>query len=103
MEVADESSRKDLEYQYIAPTADYANELNRAVEQLQVPDEALDRGIDEMMAVGSLQQCLDTFEKFVKGSNLFLLYCNVLVTFVATPIKSLIKMGVRKRNIKLSF
>ncbi len=65
MEVADGSSRKDLEYQYITPTADYANELNRAVEQLQVPDEALDRGIDEMMAVGSLQQCLDTFEKFV--------------------------------------
>ena len=64
VEVADGSSRKDLEYQYITPTADYANEL-RAVEQLQVPDEALDRGIDEMMAVGSLQQCLDTFEKFV--------------------------------------
>ncbi len=65
VEFADGSSRKDLEYQYITPTADYANELNRAVEQLQVPDEALDRGIDEMMAVGSLQQCLDTFEKFV--------------------------------------
>ena len=37
VEVADGSSRKDLEYQYITPTADYANELNRAVEQLQVP------------------------------------------------------------------
>ena len=65
MEVAAESSRKNLEYQYIAPTADYANELNTAIEQLQVPDEALDRGIDEMMAVGTLQQCLDSFERFV--------------------------------------
>ena len=65
VEVEDESSRKKLEYQYIAPTVDYANKLNRAVEQLQVPEEALDRGIDEMMAMGNLQQCLDTFEKFV--------------------------------------
>jgi alkanesulfonate monooxygenase SsuD/methylene tetrahydromethanopterin reductase-like flavin-dependent oxidoreductase (luciferase family) len=65
VQVADESSRKNLEYQYIAPTADYANALRTAVEQLQVPDEVLDRGIDEMMGVGTLQQCLDSFEKFI--------------------------------------
>ena len=65
VEVAAESSRKNLEYQYIVPTTDYANELTTAVEQLQVSEEALDRGIDEMMGVGTLQECLDTFERFV--------------------------------------
>ena len=66
VEVAVDSSRKALEYQYIEPTMDYAKEFNTAVEQLPVPDEALERGIDEMMAVGgTLAQCIESFERFV--------------------------------------
>ena len=52
VEVAAESPRKDLEYQYIEPTREWANEFGTAVERLEVPDEALERGVDEMMAVG---------------------------------------------------
>ena len=59
------SSRKDLEYQYIEPTREWANEFSTTVERLEVPDEALERGIDEMMAVGSLEQCIASFERFV--------------------------------------
>ena len=66
VEVAVESSRKNLEYQYIEPTTEYANEFNTAVEGLPVPDEALERGIDEMMAVGgTVKQCIASFERFV--------------------------------------
>ena len=66
VEVAVDSSRKALEYQYIEPTLEFAEEFNAAVEQLPVPDEALERGIDEMMAVGgTLKQCIESFERFV--------------------------------------
>ena len=65
MDVAAESARKDLEYQFIEPTMDFANRFNAAVERLEIPDEALDRGIDEMMAVGTLEQCIESFERFV--------------------------------------
>ena len=65
MEVEVESSRKDLEYQYIEPTADQANELSAAVERLHIPEETVDRGMDEMMAVGTLEQCIESFERLV--------------------------------------
>lgn len=65
MEVEVDSARKDLEYQYINPTTDHANELRAAVEQLHIPEETVDRGIDEMMAVGTLEQCIGSFERLV--------------------------------------
>ena len=66
VEVAVDPSRKALEYQYIEPTTEHAKEFSAAVEQLPVPDEALERGIDEMMAVGgTLRQCIESFERFV--------------------------------------
>ena len=65
MEVEVDSARKELEYQYIEPNADRANELRAAVERLHLPEETLDRGIDEMMAVGTLEQCIGSFERLV--------------------------------------
>ena len=65
MEVEVDSARKELEYQYIEPTADQANELRAAVERLHLPEETVDRGIDEMMAVGTLEQCVGSFERLV--------------------------------------
>ena len=58
-------ARKELEYQYIEPTADWADELHAAVERLHIPEETVDRGIDEMMAVGTLEQCIASFERLV--------------------------------------
>ena len=65
MEVEVDAARKELEYQYIEPTADQANELRAAVERLHIPEETVDRGIDEMMAVGTLEQCIASFERLV--------------------------------------
>ena len=65
VDVAAEPPRKELEYQYIEPTRKWANAFSTAVEQLEVPDEALERGVDEMMAVGTLEQCIASFERFV--------------------------------------
>ena len=36
-----------------------------AVERLHIPEEAVDRGIDEMMAVGTPEQCIGSFERLV--------------------------------------
>ena len=65
MEVEVGPARKELEYQYIDPTADQANELHAAVERLHLPEETVDRGMDEMMAVGTLEQCIGSFERLV--------------------------------------
>ena len=65
MEVEVDSGRKALEYQYIEPTANQANELRAAVERLHLPEETIDRGIDEMMAVGTVEQCIGSFERLV--------------------------------------
>lgn len=58
---------KELHYQLVAPTPDYARMIDRVVERLEVPDEALERGLDEMMAIGPPDQCLGSLERFVKA------------------------------------
>ena len=58
---------KDLEYQYIKPSLDYGETLQRAVEALPVPDEVLEKGVEKMMAVGLVDECIESIEKFVKA------------------------------------
>ena len=62
-----ETLPKELEYQYISPNLEYAEKLRRAVDELQVPDDILDKGIDRMMAVGTADECISSLERFVKA------------------------------------
>jgi len=66
-EEALESFPKELHYQLITPTLDYTKMIDKVVGKLEVPDEALEKGIDEMMAVGTPDECIESLERFVKA------------------------------------
>jgi len=58
---------KRLSYQLIAPTPAYARILDKTVRELPVSVETLDRGIGEMMAVGTPAECVEKIARFVKA------------------------------------
>jgi alkanesulfonate monooxygenase SsuD/methylene tetrahydromethanopterin reductase-like flavin-dependent oxidoreductase (luciferase family) len=58
---------KTLLYQLIAPTPAYAKILEDAVRSLPVSDESLDRGVENMMAVGTPSQCIEKIDRFIKA------------------------------------
>jgi alkanesulfonate monooxygenase SsuD/methylene tetrahydromethanopterin reductase-like flavin-dependent oxidoreductase (luciferase family) len=62
-----EQVSKEVQYQQITPTREYDSILNRTVKNLRLSDEVLERGIREMMAVGTVDACIDSLEKFVKA------------------------------------
>lgn len=58
---------KTLQYQLIAPTPAYADLLEKTIRDLPISDEALDKGIDEMMAIGTPAQCTEKVARFIKA------------------------------------
>jgi len=66
-EEALDSFPKELHYQLITPNLNYTKMIDKAVSKLQVPDEALEKGVDEMMAIGTADQCISSLERFVKA------------------------------------
>lgn len=58
---------KKLQYQLITPTPHYERVLQKVVRDLPISAASLQRGIEDMMAVGSADRCLDTFERFLKA------------------------------------
>ena len=66
-ETALESLPKELHYQLITPTLDYSRMIDKVVSKLDVPDEALEKGLDEMMAVGTPDECIESIARFVKA------------------------------------
>jgi len=67
-----------LQYQLIAPTPAYARLLEKTFRSLPVSDESLDRGIGEMMAVGSLSECTEAAARFVRAGATHILVNDVL-------------------------
>ena len=67
VEDALDSVPRELNYQLIAPTLDYSKMIDRVVSKLLIPDEALEKGLDEMMAIGTPDQCIHSLERFVKA------------------------------------
>ena len=65
-EDAIEKLPKDLEYQYITSNPDHDGAFRKAVEQLPVPDEVVEKGMDDMMAIGTADHCIETLEKFIR-------------------------------------
>lgn len=62
-----ETLPKELHYQLITPTLDYSRMIDKVVSKLEVPDEALERGVDEMMAVGTADECVEALQRFIKA------------------------------------
>ena len=58
---------KELEYQYFTPTLRERDALQKMIDQLLIPEEVLQKGLDTMMAIGSVDQCIESIEKFVKA------------------------------------
>jgi phthiodiolone/phenolphthiodiolone dimycocerosates ketoreductase len=67
VEDALEAVPKKLHYQLVVPTASGNRMLDRVASKLEVPEEALEKGVDEMMALGSPDQCIESLERFVKA------------------------------------
>ena len=77
-EEAYEVVSKTLQYQTIAPTPAYAKILEKTYRSLPVSDEVLERGIAEMMAVGTPSECTESVARFVKAGATHVLVQNVL-------------------------
>jgi alkanesulfonate monooxygenase SsuD/methylene tetrahydromethanopterin reductase-like flavin-dependent oxidoreductase (luciferase family) len=77
-EEAYEMVSKTLQYQMIAPTPAFAKVLEKTYRSLPVSDEVLERGIAEMMAVGTPSECIESVARFVKAGATHVLLQNVL-------------------------
>lgn len=66
-EEALESVPRELHYQLVTPTEKGNWMLDKVASKLEVPDEALERGVEEMMALGTPDQCIEAIERFVKA------------------------------------
>lgn len=95
-EEAYETVSKTLLYQLIAPTPAYGKVLDKMVRELPVSEDALDRGISEMMAVGTPSQCVEKVARFVKAGATHIFLSSIvgsddetLETFAAKVIPAL--------------
>jgi phthiodiolone/phenolphthiodiolone dimycocerosates ketoreductase len=66
-EAAYEAVSKTLSYQLMAPTPAYGKLLDKMVRNLPVSDEALDAGINDMMAVGTPAECTEKLARFARA------------------------------------
>jgi len=76
----DLSTPRELEYQFASPGPNYDKTLSKAVENLTVPDEALERAIGKIIAVGSIDECVSTIEKFVQSGATNIFFSDFLST-----------------------
>jgi phthiodiolone/phenolphthiodiolone dimycocerosates ketoreductase len=67
--VGDELSKlpRNLEYQLVTPGSESDSALSRAVDAVSVPDEVLEKAIDSMMAIGSVDACVSAIERFIEA------------------------------------
>jgi phthiodiolone/phenolphthiodiolone dimycocerosates ketoreductase len=78
VEEALESVPKEMHYQLVSPTTAGNKMIDKIAAKLHVPDEALEKGVEEMMALGTAEQCIESVERFVKaGATHVLVNCPV--------------------------
>jgi phthiodiolone/phenolphthiodiolone dimycocerosates ketoreductase len=76
VEEALETVPEELHYQLVTPSTGGNKMLDKTISKLQIPDEALERGVEEMMAVGTPDECVESLERFVKaGATHFMVNC----------------------------
>lgn len=71
---------KELDYQLATPGPVYDRALASAVEQLEVSDEALEKVIGEIIAFGTVDECLSTLEKFIRSGATQLFFANFVAS-----------------------
>ncbi len=67
---------KELDYQFATPGPEYDNALAAAVERLNISDEVLQKVIDKIIAVGTVDDCLSTIEKFIREGATQIFFAN---------------------------
>jgi len=67
---------KELDYQFATPGPAYDKALATAVEKLSIPDEVLQRAIDMIIAIGTVDDCLSTIEKFIREGATQIFFAN---------------------------
>lgn len=71
---------KELDYQLATPGPVYDQALMAAVEKLEVPNEALERAAGELIAFGTVDECISTIEKFVKAGATQIFFANFVAS-----------------------
>lgn len=57
----------ELQYQLITPSEDSGARLKKVLENFPVSDDVIQKGVDEMMAVGTADHCIESLSRFVKA------------------------------------
>lgn len=71
---------KELDYQFATPGPEYDMKLSRAVEELAIPDEVLEKLMNQVVAVGAPDDCVTVIEKFIKAGATHVFFSNMLGT-----------------------
>jgi len=67
VEGALQSVPTELQYQLITPSEESGALLKKVLESFPVPDDVIQKGVDEMMAVGTADHCVESLSRFVKA------------------------------------
>jgi len=71
---------KELDYQLATPGPEYDRALCAAVEKFEIADEIVDRAINEIMAFGSVDECISTLEKFIRAGATQIFFANFVAS-----------------------
>jgi phthiodiolone/phenolphthiodiolone dimycocerosates ketoreductase len=71
---------KELDYQFATPGPAYDKALAEAVERLSISDEVLQKAINKIIAIGTVDDCLSTIEKFVREGATQIFFANFVAS-----------------------
>jgi len=71
---------KELDYQFATPGPEYDKALAAAVEKLSISDEVLQKAIDKIIAIGTVDECLSTIEKFIRQGATQIFFANFVAS-----------------------
>lgn len=71
---------KELDYQFATPGPKYDNALNEAVNNLAIPDEILDKAIENFIAFGSVDDCISKIEEFIRAGATQIFFTNFVAS-----------------------
>lgn len=71
---------KELDYQFATPGPKYDKALTEAVQRLAISDEVLERAIEQIIAFGSVDDCISLIEKFVGAGATQIFFANFVAS-----------------------
>jgi phthiodiolone/phenolphthiodiolone dimycocerosates ketoreductase len=76
----DESVPRALEYQHATPGPSFDRMMKEATESLRVNDEKMEKAIDNAMALGSKEACINSIRRFIDAGATHIFFSNVGAT-----------------------